>query len=393
MYSDIYQQGVAEGVSIFVAAGDEQAAACDAEDLARHGIAVNGLASTPFNVAVGGTDFSDTYSGTTGVYWSSDNSPSFGSAKSYIPEIPWNDPCTSILLATFNGYVAQYGPIIGPLVFRQVIIDLHIDGASISVEGAGGGPSGCATGEPSIPGVVSGTCAAYPKPSWQSGVVRIPLDNVRVLPDVSLFAASGFWNHYYLYCWFDMDHGGQSCTGDPGTRVSTGGTSAATPVMAGIQALVNNHAGGRQGNPNYRLYRLAAKEYGKTGNLLCDSSSGNATSKSCVFYDITLGNIYAPCGPSIAIYNCYSLDASTYLFGVLSTSAAIYAPAYGAAVGWDFATGIGSINVANLMATWNTRMHDFNGDGVSDILWRYTTGYLAAWLMNGPSVLSSIGIG
>ena len=34
------------------------------------GIAANGLASTPYNVATGGTDFLDTYEGTVSIYWS-----------------------------------------------------------------------------------------------------------------------------------------------------------------------------------------------------------------------------------------------------------------------------------------------------------------------------------
>src|SRR5206468_3918764 len=91
-YNSAYQQAVAEGISVFVAAGDSGAAGCDnsvAE--ATHGIGANAFASTPYNVAVGGTDFSDTYSSTNSTYWNSSNTSTFGSAISYIPEIPWND--------------------------------------------------------------------------------------------------------------------------------------------------------------------------------------------------------------------------------------------------------------------------------------------------------------
>jgi subtilase family serine protease len=63
-YNSVYQQAVAEGVSVFVAAGDSGASGCDnSVAQATHGIGVNAFASTPYNVAVGGTDFSDTYSG------------------------------------------------------------------------------------------------------------------------------------------------------------------------------------------------------------------------------------------------------------------------------------------------------------------------------------------
>src|SRR5205823_10676345 len=103
-YNSAYQQAVAEGASIFVAAGDSGAAGCDnsvAE--ATHGIAVNAFASTPYNVAVGGTDFSDTYPGTNPVYWNSSNTSAFGSVLSYVPEIPWNDSCAGALLPSYVG--------------------------------------------------------------------------------------------------------------------------------------------------------------------------------------------------------------------------------------------------------------------------------------------------
>ena len=58
--NSLFQQAVAEGKSVFVAAGDEGAASCDAGvTSATHGIGVSAFASTPYNVAVGGTDFSD----------------------------------------------------------------------------------------------------------------------------------------------------------------------------------------------------------------------------------------------------------------------------------------------------------------------------------------------
>src|SRR5229473_4907675 len=123
-YNSAYQQAVAEGVSVFVAAGDSGAAGCDngaAE--ATHGIAVNAFASTPYNVAVGGTDFSDTFSGTNTNYWNSTNTSSYGSALSYIPEIPWNDSCAGQLITSYEGYTTPYGssgfcndPTIGPLL-------------------------------------------------------------------------------------------------------------------------------------------------------------------------------------------------------------------------------------------------------------------------------------
>src|SRR5271155_2168372 len=112
-YNSVYQQAATEGVSVFVAAGVSGAAGCDDRDdrdeKATHGIGVNAFASTPYNVAVGGTDFSDTYSKTNSAYWNSTNTSTYGSALSYIPEIPWNDSCASQLIAAFEGYPPTYG--------------------------------------------------------------------------------------------------------------------------------------------------------------------------------------------------------------------------------------------------------------------------------------------
>ena len=108
--SALYQQAAAEGISVFVSSGDEGAASCDAGGTsATHGIGVSAYASTPYNVAVGGTDFSDTLDGTTNNYWSTTNSATYGSALSYIPEIPWNDSCASSLLSGFMGFSTVYG--------------------------------------------------------------------------------------------------------------------------------------------------------------------------------------------------------------------------------------------------------------------------------------------
>src|SRR6201996_1468904 len=185
-YSSAYQQAVSEGLSVYVSSGDEGAASCDADEpYATHGIAVSGFASTQYNVAVGGTDFSDTYSGSDSTYWNSSNGSYYESAKSYIPEIPWNDSCASVLIAHTEGYTNTYG--------STGFCNSTVGKEDFLTTAAGsGGPSGCATGKASTSGVVSGTCKGWPKPSWQT-VVGNPIDGVRDLPDVSLFAANGVW--------------------------------------------------------------------------------------------------------------------------------------------------------------------------------------------------------
>lgn len=120
--------------------------------------------------------------------------------------------------------------------------------------------------------------------------------------------------------------------------------------MAAMQALVNQNAGGRQGNPNVVYYALANNEYGTTGSSDCNSTLGNAASSSCVFYDVTLGDIDAPCN-SLTERNCYAPSGT---IGVLSTSNSSYEPAYAAATGYDMATGIGTVNTYNLVHQWST---------------------------------------
>jgi len=337
-YNSAYQQAAAEGVSVFVAAGDSGAAGCDNSAAeATHGIGVNAFASTPYNVAVGGTDFSDTFSSTNASFWSSSNTSAFGSALSYIPEIPWNDSCAGSLLSAYLGYSPTYGS-------TSLCNDPFFGSFFASTVSGGGGPSQCATGTPSGSGVVGGSCAGWAKPSWQT-VLGNPNDGVRDTPDVSLFAADGLWSHYYVFCWSDTANGGAACGSDPSAWSGAGGTSFASPVMAGIQALINQKAGGPQGNPAPVYYQLAAAEYGLAGSASCDSSNGAGIAASCIFYDVTQGDMDVDCvGP-----NCYLADGSV---GVLSTSNSGFNPAYGTTIGWDFATGIGTINATNLVNNW-----------------------------------------
>ncbi len=336
--NSLYQQAVSEGVSVFVAAGDEGAASSDAgESTASDGIGISGFTSTPYNVSMGGTDFGDTYANENSTYWSGSNGATYGSALSYIPEIPWNDSCASGLLSNYAGYSTTYGSSgfcnssTGEEYFQVVV-------------GGSGGPSGCATGTASNGGVVSGSCKGYPKPSWQS-VPGNPSDGVRDTPDLSLFAADGVWGHYYVICYSDPARGryGAPCTGAPSTWAGFGGTSFASPIMAGIQSLINQKTGSRQGNPNPTYYALAKAEYDGGGSASCNSSLGNGVDSSCIFHDVTQGDMDVPCTGS---HNCYTPSGR---YGVLSTSNSEYEPAYSAATGWDFASGLGSVNAYNLV--------------------------------------------
>jgi len=340
LINNLYQQAVTEGVSVFVAAGDEGAASSDADaSKATHGIAVSGFTSTPYNVSVGGTDFGDTYAGTNSTYWGSTNTSTYGSALSYIPEIPWNDSCAGELLAAHFGYATTYGS--SGFCNSSTGEEYYLTTAA-----GRGGPSGCATGSPATSGFVGGTCAGYAKPSWQS-VLGNPSDGVRDVPDVSLFAANGVWGHYYVACFTDTSNGGtSSCSGAPSTWSGFGGTSISTPIMAAIQTLVNQTTGSRAGDPSSTYYSLAQSEYGSSGDASCNSSLGNGAASSCIFYDVTLGDMDVNC---TGTHNCY-LDSATH--GVLSVSDSAFQLAYATNTGWDFATGIGTVNAYNLVSSW-----------------------------------------
>jgi len=323
------QQAAAEGISVFACAGDSGAAARDyGAPAATRGITVNGLASSQYDAAVGGTDFQDVVDGTSSSYWATSDGAGDGSALSYIPEMTWNNSCASSVLFTYEGYSS------GAAFCNSPLGEEFLD-----IAAGGGGPS-----------------SRYSKPSWQSGVVGIENDGKRDLPDVSLFSANGLYTHALLYCMSDPTEGGFPCTYsnpiDAGSS-SAGGTSFAAPSFAGIQALVNQKTNTNWGNPDSVLYTLAATEYGSGSNpnqsnlTSCNSTNGNAVGSACVFYDVTTGDNDVVC---LGKKDCNI--PSHDRFGVLSTSSGTLSVAYPTATGWDFATGLGTVNVSNLVSNW-----------------------------------------
>ena len=117
--------------------------------------------------------------------------------------------------------------------------------------------------------------------------------------------------------------------------------------MAAMQSLVDQKWG-RQGNPDPIYYKIAAAEYGSSGSSSCNSTLGKTMGASCTFHDVTQGDMDVNC---TGTHNCYRPSGAN---GVLSTSSTAYSKAYGTTTGWDFATGIGSVNAYNLVfnTTW-----------------------------------------
>ena len=134
-YNKLWAQAAAQGITSLVASGDSGAAGCNGgADTVGSGAAVSGLASTPSNVAVGGTQFSEG----NGSYWKAANA-GYASALGYIPEVAWNE-------------------------------------------------SGSVTGGSGLWASGGGLSSIYAKPAWQSSP-GVPADGKRAVPDVALSAA------------------------------------------------------------------------------------------------------------------------------------------------------------------------------------------------------------
>ena len=163
-------------------------------------------------------------------------------------------------------------------------------------------------GEP-LAATGGGRSINFAKPAWQSGI-GVPNDGVRDVPDVSLSASP---NHDgYLICSNGSCANGYRDT--DGTLYVVGGTSVSAPSFAGIVAMLNQKVGTAQGNINPILYSLAA-------------------TAPQAFHDITTGGNHVPC-------RIGTTDCSTGTIG------------YSAGTGYDQASGIGSVDVANLIAVW-----------------------------------------
>jgi subtilase family serine protease len=331
-YNALWQQAAAQGITVVISAGDNGSAGCDPaaapanQDAATLGLGVSGIASTPYNIAMGGTDFDDV--GNQSKFWNTTNSSTAtppaipAAAKGYIPEKTWNDSCAS------SGSTSAC---------TSTIINNN-SSTGIDLVAASGGQS-----------------SIYSKPSWQAGFPATA-DTTRDIPDVSLFASdngavSGGSNSFYIICQSDQDP-----TGGTGCNLTTtassanhdfqavGGTSAATPTFAAIMALVNQQTGQRQGVANYVLYSLAS-----TAANVCSSSTATLPD-TCVFYDVTKGNNSVACVGGKP--NCSNTSTAANQFGIMVTTSG--APAFNAGTGYDLATGLGTVNVTNLLANWKS---------------------------------------
>jgi hypothetical protein len=328
----LWSSAAAQGVTVYVSSGDGGSTQCDQGALfwSQNGAAINGLASSTSAVAIGGTDFNDR--GKESTYWTATNLPKYQSAVTYIPEMTWNNSCASSHLYTLLGY--QDG-------ITACNDDQGRGSDFLQVGGGGGGPS-----------------TLFAQPEAQIGIHGSTNHTSRTIPDISLFSANGIYGHALVFCMSDTDNGGTACDfRDPDAVFanSAGGTSFAAPAMAGVQALLNQVNGDRVGNPLPAFYGIAARQFGTVGSpnntvlTACNASNGNTIASTCVFNNVTEGDIVQPCAAGSV--NCDSGTKLNNVVGIVEggdTTTHTLVPAWKTNVGYSMATGLGSINAANL---------------------------------------------
>lgn len=172
-----------------------------------------------------------------------------------------------------------------------------------------------------LDGTGGGASIMFSKPDWQAGA-GVPADGARDVPDIALNASNG--RDSYLYCSQNSCVNGfrlaSNNAANPNGLTSAGGTSFGAPTFAGIVAILNQVTGSTgQGNVNPTLYAVAA-------------------STPSAFHDITTGNNIVPCGAGTP--NCPTTGTLQYGFS--------------AGAGYDQVTGLGSLDVNNLVTAWTS---------------------------------------
>ena len=336
-FVSIYQQAAAAGVSVFVSSGDEGAASCDAnEAVATHGIAVSGFASTPYNVAVGGTDFMDYYNSQNGgpavsTYWNATNTATFGSALSYVPEVPWDDSCASpLLFSTPSIALGNYTQAYGAAGFCN----------STTVRTSARPGPGAAARATTRPAVLAdgrrGPAHQVGRQADAPGHLALRGERgVRPLPGLLPHRHGGGRRLLHLH----------QRRGHPGARrgrhvVRVSGNG--------------RHPGHRQsedergpGKPQLHLLQARGGRVWPARHERCNGSASRLPFER-VHLQRRDGRHHRR-----QLHRHELLRRVRRDQGALSTSTTALAPAYNAATGWDFATGLGTVNAYNLVQAWS----------------------------------------
>ena len=345
----MWAQADAEGISVFISSGDSGSnPSYNGSIINGAGVDANSFATSPNDTAVGGTDTADVLDGSTSKYFNSSLNAVYGSAKSYVPEITWNQSCGNTAAA---GKLAH----LSALQFCKTALIYDPYGYYVTSESGSGGPS-----------------SVDAKPAWQRIVHGAAKDQSRDLPDVSLFGGS-----YGGYSWVILCTGAYPCQPNFTAPVElVGGTSLSAPMFAGIQALIdqglaNSGLSKNQGNAAPTLYELARQEFGGPSGAApaslaqCNANHGTTGTGKCVFYNITAGGNSTQCiqlqgqvTPDCYFYGTSQNFLQLYgptLLGLTATNTSRYnatTAAFAARAGWSFANGLGSVNARNLLGAW-----------------------------------------
>ena len=266
--------------------------------------------------------------GTNSTYWNSTNTATYGSALSYIPEIPWNDSCASQLLAIFRQRIEPH------LRFAPVFCNsLRRRASAAHDRRRQRRPKSRST--PNRPGKAA--CSAI-----------LPTA-CAIMPDVSLFAANGVWNHSYVFCWTDPNNDGIALHRH---RPAAGHGAGRHLVLV---ADLGRHPGAGQpvhrvgaGQPQSRLLqdgqdrvrrqrqqRLQFEQRQHHRQLL-HLLRRDVGRQRCRLFERQ---------PQL-------LSAIGHLRRALDFDHVLSHRLTPAQSGWDFATGIGTVNVYNLVTNW-----------------------------------------
>jgi hypothetical protein len=343
----LYAQAASQGQSIFISSGDSGS---DTADQNTNGTATSGINVSAFGAptvtVTGGTDFSDYYDAlmggaAQGTYWSATNSALYGDARSYIPETAWSDSCASSILATYYGFTGA-----GLCGSSTALADGYVDAAVV------GGSGGIST--------------HYTVPAWQTGISGYS-GSFHSQPDIAGFAASGFWGHYLIFCDSNPADGAAIDCSSTSTFGGAGGTSFVAPYMAGVAGLLVDYTGSRQGLLNPALYALAKAQFTAPATATACYSNGQTSNTGvttglpaagCIFNDVTTSNNDVPCRSGST--KCFVNSGDRY--GMLSlTGSSSLSVAYPSTPGFDEVTGIGTVNVQNLLMNWNTAFTSTTG--------------------------------